>query len=726
MADIDDFTRFFPYEDPFENQAEAMDRIYNALVRGQDVLFEGACGTGKTLASLAPSLSFARENDKTVIITTNVNQQARQFRREAAAISQQEPIQAVVFRGKGSMCHIDVDYEECQVLRDNTYELVDAEQSKHELQQQHEHLQSQTQQTNSQADKAQSAVLEELNELNEQIEELENRATCDYYYQNLREHNDEFYQWLFDGVRSPEEIYQYAEEAGLCGYELLKDGLENVDLVVCNYHHLLDSTIREQFFRWLDVDPNDVIVIFDEAHNIADTARDHARVTLSERTLERAIDELDTVDDSRVESARNIFSAFLEALRSTYDQRLGFGERGTIGDAWKDITITNEDKRDDLTLAFFNEYTGSGIQSDLSEALELGEQLDQTYETAYREGDANTRQECPTLNSAQFIQQWMNTTTDTGKYPVLSLRRDAGSEEIYGRAEIYTCIPSDVTGDLFSETYSTVLMSATLQPFDVTEDVLGLDSPVAMVYELPFPRDNRETFAVSTPPLFSNQRDDDSVQNAIYSALSDAITFIPGNILVFFPNYTEANRYYEMLSGDTDASLYLDEPGMNATTIRDEFTDASNGVLFTSLWGTLTEGVSFDGDDAVAVIVVGVPYPHLDDRAQAVQDAYDSTFADRAVDNPGWRYAVEIPTIRKTRQALGRVIRSPSDIGTRILLDNRYTSDGVYELGDYSVHETLPKHLRDELIDVDPDKLRYALLNFYQGHNAYDGNPPRP
>nr|WP_275542348.1 helicase C-terminal domain-containing protein [Halorubrum halodurans] len=29
------------------------------------------------------------------------------------------------------------------------------------------------------------------------------------------------------------------------------------------------------------------------------------------------------------------------------------------------------------------------------------------------------------------------------------------------------------------------------------------------------------------------------------------------------------------------------------------------------MWGTLAEGVSFDGDDARTVVVVGVPYPHL-------------------------------------------------------------------------------------------------------------------
>ncbi|MCF2242010.1 DEAD/DEAH box helicase, partial [Halobacterium salinarum] len=102
--------QFFPKPSPYDNQRAAMDAIRDALDGGTNVLFEGACGTGKTLAALAPALSHAQAEDKTVVITTNVHQQMRQFVREAREIHATEPIRAVVFKGKGSMCHIDVDY----------------------------------------------------------------------------------------------------------------------------------------------------------------------------------------------------------------------------------------------------------------------------------------------------------------------------------------------------------------------------------------------------------------------------------------------------------------------------------------------------------------------------------------------------------------------------------------------------------------------------------------
>ncbi|WP_408960089.1 ATP-dependent DNA helicase [Natrinema sp. 74] len=715
--------RFFPYDQPYENQREAMDRIHNSLHRGQDVLFEGACGTGKTLSSLVPALEVAREQDKTVVITTNVHQQMRQFVAEARAITREEDIRAIVFKGKSSMCHIDVDYEECQALRDNTRAVVDAERDREQLERRQRELLAESQDGDGSAADARSAVMEELEDIEDRLEDLEEQNVCEYYRNNLTEDTDDFFAWLFDDVRTPDEIYEYAERQGFCGYELLKEGIEGVDLVVCNYHHLLDSTIREQFFRWLGRDPDDVIAVFDEAHNVEDAAREHATRTCSERTFDSALDELADTDDPRSEDAANVLSAFHRALVETYEDSFGFGDREAVGGTWEDVPIANEDRKDDLTLEFLQRYSGRGIDDDLEAAMKLGQELDEEYEEAYREGETATRTECQTLQAAGFVSAWMNEGSKEGLYPVVSVTRDAGTDEIYGRAELYSCLPRQVTGQLFDEIYATVLMSATLQPFDVTEDVLGLENAVTMAYGLQFPDDNRRTYAVETPPLFSSDRDDPAVQDEVTEAIRDAVRMTPGNTLAFFPNYGEAGRYADRLERRGDRPVYLDEPGQSVEELRQEFVADDDAVLCTSLWGTLAEGVSFDGDDAHTVLVVGVPYPHLDDRAEAVQEAYDAAFDGT---DTGWRYAVEIPTVRKTRQALGRVIRSPEDVGVRALLDRRYSRSAKSDLGKYSVNGTFPHEEREELIDIDPDKLKFAMLNFYGDHGAYDGEPPAP
>ena len=712
--------RFFPYEEPYPNQREAMDRIAAALDRGRDVLFEGAPGTGKTLSALVPALEHAREHDRTVVITTNVHQQMRQFVEDARAITGEEPIRAVVFKGKSSMCHIDVDYQECQTLRDTTREMVETETEVRELESRQRDLLAESREGDADAAAAREAVMDELDDLKAEIDEYEAANVCEHYRNNLTRDTDDFFGWLFGDVRTPEDVYAYADERGLCGYELLKEGMEGVDLVVCNYHHLLDPNIREQFFRWIDRDPAEIVTVFDEAHNVEGAARDHATRTLTENTLDAALEEVTDSDDSRAGPAENVVRAFRDALVETYEDAPD-GPETVTGD-WTDVAIANDDRRDDLTLAFLRAYEGAGIDADLDLADQFGRALDEEYERRYREGEATTRAESQTLQVARFVSTWLEEGTELGQYPVVSVRRDAGTDEVYGRAELYTCIPRNVTSELFDEVAASVLMSATLRPFDVTTDVLGLEDAASMAYGMGYPEANRRTFAADIPPLFASDRNDPETQAAVGSLLRDAIRFTPGNTLAFFPSYAEAERYHERLAGGGLGSVYLDGPDEDEERLRSEFVADDGAALFTSLWGTLGEGVSFDGDDARTVVVVGVPYPHLSDRTEAVQQAYDRAFADRAPD-PGWTYAVEIPTIRKTRQALGRVIRGPEEFGVRILADRRYTDA---DMGKYSVRSSFPQEERTELLDVAPEKLKFAMLNFYRDHDAYGEEPPTP
>jgi DNA excision repair protein ERCC-2 len=720
-----DYDRFFPKPSPYENQGDAMDEIADALAVGRDVLFEGACGTGKTLAALAPALAHAREHDRTVVITTNVHQQMRQFVREAREINDGAPIRSVVFKGKASMCHIDVDYEECQVLRDTTRELAEAEGDLKELQDRERQLLQDAQSGAEDAAQSRQAILDEIEAVEAEIEELREANTCEHFYENVTRTDDEFFRWLFEDVRRPQEVYSYAENRGYCGYELLKEGMDGIDLVVANYHHLLDPAIRSQFFRWLGRDPEDVITVFDEAHNIEDAARDHATRTLTENTLEGARDELADVDHSRAADASRVLETFRAALVETYEGAFSFGDRERVGNTWEDIPVVNEGSRDDLTLRFLDRYSGPGIDEDLEAALRIGVELDEKYEEAYRSGDATTRSESQTLAAATFVETYLEEATDVSQYPTLGVRRDEGTGEVYGRAELYTCIPRRVTEALFDQVHASVLMSATLRPFDVLTDVLGLEDPKELAYGLTFPESRRRTFAVDVPPLFASRRDDQGIQDIVAGTLEDVIRFTPGNALLFFPSYGEAERYHELVGDRLDVTRYLDEPGVSVEERRQAFVQETDAAMFTSLWGTLAEGVSFDGDDARTVAVVGVPYPRLDDRAEAVQAAYDEAFGNRAED-AGWRYAVEIPTVRKTRQAIGRVLRSPEDFGVRALIDRRYTRDSRTEMREYSVNTTFPPEERREFVDVEPEKLKYAMLNFYRDLDAWDGPPPEP
>ncbi len=182
----------------------------------------------------------------------------------------------------------------------------------------------------------------------------------------------------------------------------------------------------------------------------------------------------------------------------------------------------------------------------------------------------------------------------------------------------------------------------------------------------------------------------------------------PGNVIIYFQSYAEALRYTKLLEPELSIPIFLDEVGVSAQEIRPKFfkigEQGGKAVLITYLWGgTLSEGVDFRDSRGRTVIVVGVGYPALNDRIKAVESAYDTVFG---CGGEGWEFAVQVPTIRKVRQAMGRVVRSPGDFGgVRILLDARYQGSQVRKLGGkFSVFGYFPPEESREFIDVAPPK----------------------
>lgn len=675
---MNDYLKYFPKKSFYPNQKEAIEEIYDALSEQKIALFEGACGTGKTLSALVPALHVAKQRGKTVVIATNVHQQMLQFIDEAKDIKSVADVDVIVLKGKLHMCPAERSYEECDVLRENTYELLKLEQN-----------------ANQEIDDARMRILKE--------------RSCGHLLNTLKREDDSFYKWLFSEVRTPEEVAERASKDGTCGYELLKRGMMNADLVICNYHHLLDPEILTMFLSWLGCGLEDIIVIFDEAHNLESAARAHSSLILTERTIERALNELTDMGDHDAKEIRNLLLELREALRETYESRFAFGEMERIGAEWHDIKIREPaDTEDGLTTNLRARLPD--IVDLIEDVCTLGAKFDTIYRNQYKEGLSDSRRVSHLLNVATFLKRYFELAGDAGYYPLINVRREGG--EISGRIELFACIPKNVTKPLFDSLHSAVLMSATLRPFDVVKTTLGIDRETKnIVHTSPFPKERRRTMAVTIPPLFLRNRDDQEVIGIVTSVLEDIIEQSNGNVLIFFPSFSEAVRYKELL--DVDVPVFLDEMGVSATNVKEDFfrigESGDKAVLLSYLWGTLTEGVNYRDDRARVVVIVGVGYPALGDRIRAIQYLYDHEFGA----GRGWRYAIETPMIRRVRQAMGRVIRSPEDYGARMLLDVRYTSESPKTMGKYSVYPSLPPEEKEEIIDVAPGKVKYALMNFF-------------
>jgi DNA excision repair protein ERCC-2 len=719
------YMKYFPKETCYPNQQDAMDKIHASLINKEIILFEGACGTGKTLSALAPSLNVGKQLQKTVIIATNVHQQMVQFINEAREIRQTNDLKVAVVKGKSTMCPNETDYEECRLKRENTFDLLETER---ELALKKQEMKSAYENYKKSKDPAlialRDALSKELEVAEEKSTELRKRS-CNELYEVLRYDGEAFRQWLFSDVRTPEEVNDYAFQKGMCGYELLKRELKHAELVICNFHHVLNSDIFMTVLNWLEKEPQDVIVIFDEAHNIESAARSHSSITITEHTLEKAISEVEANIDIMPDGGiHNLLKILTSVMQDTYNNRFKFGERERVGRHWYDMRISDPYERNDMVRGKFlrqAQEAGFGdeeaIQKTLSEASEFGSMLDDNYREQYKKGLTGVLKRSQIRYAADFLSSYLVLSNNLNYYPVLNVRRDL-NDEIYGRIELFTCIPKNVTEPLFDSVFSAVLMSATLRPFEMVKSTLGIARTTCeLSYGTSFPEEKRLTLSVSVPPLFAKTRDDPQTLQALEEVLFDSIEQTEGNVIIFFQSSFEARRYYNKLEKRLNVPVFLDEVGVSSQEIREDFfrmgESGGKAVLVSYIWGTLSEGIDYRDGRGRTVIIVGVGYPALNDRMNAVESAYDHTFGFGA----GWEFAVQVPSIRKIRQAMGRVVRSPVDYGVRILLDGRFTTEAPKKFGKFSVFEMFPDDEREEFIDVDPEKVKYSLMNFFQDNS---------
>ena len=762
MTQKKEYMRYFTKQSCYPNQAEAMEKINSALLQEKIVLFEGACGTGKTLSALAPALNVGAKLKKTVIIVTNVHQQMVQFITEAKEISQNNSIKTIVLKGKTSMCSENLDYDECKLKGENTYDLLEFER---EISSKEKELKDAYEKYKKTKDPSLFAL---RTELEKETEEARKKAqslrshSCPKLYEVLRFEGNEFSSWLFSDVRSPEEIMEYAQDRDMCGYELLKKELKNTELLICNFHHVLSAEIFMTLLKWLERDPEDIILIFDEAHNIEASARSHSSVILSELTIEKAISEVGEIPEpgttvfgkdplsgigaSSVKGsgsvsgipldedyknrlyAKKLFSCLLKALRDTYDSKLKFGERNRLGKVWQDIQISDPYERLDVLKArFLRDVKQEGFDDEeavltrLREIGEFGGRLEAIYAENYKKGFLSVPKRSQIRYTADFLSSYLVLSDRQNYYPVLNIRRDIKSDRIAGRIELFTCIPKNVTQPLLESVYSSVLMSATLRPFEMIKSTLGISKNVEEItYGTTFPRERRLTLSVSIPPLFSKNRDTHETLEGLKEALLSATVASSGNVIIYFQSYAEALRYTKLLEPELSIPIFLDEVGVSAQEIREEFfkigEQGGKALLITYLWGTLSEGIDFRDKRGRTVIVVGVGYPALNDRIKAIESAYDNIFGC----GEGWEYAVQVPTIRKVRQAMGRVVRSPTDFGVRILMDSRYQGSLMKKLGKFSVFQYFPPEERAEFIDIAPREVGDVVEEFFANIGSND------
>ena len=68
----------------------------------------------------------------------------------------------------------------------------------------------------------------------------------------------------------------HGEPAQTCPWKAAREAVSDADVFVGDYNHLFDDGVRESSLKAMDLSLEDIIIVVDEAHNLAEQAREAA------------------------------------------------------------------------------------------------------------------------------------------------------------------------------------------------------------------------------------------------------------------------------------------------------------------------------------------------------------------------------------------------------------------------------------------------------------------
>ncbi|MEM4755897.1 MAG: ATP-dependent DNA helicase [Candidatus Woesearchaeota archaeon] len=615
----------FPYETLRPVQRHLLADIHSAIVKRQHILVHAPTGLGKTAAALAPALSYAYANQKVVFFLTSRHTQHFIALETCKAIKDKYkiPILATDLIGKKNMC-----------LMPNIEQLYP-----HEF---FEYCKR----------------------------ERENR-TCEYYV-NTRDHQQRLTaqaKALLSSLNiqnplSTSVVIEQAKEEACCPYEITVELAKQSHLIIADYSYGFHPTIATKFLKKIGKSYEDLIMIVDEAHHLPQRMRELASSKLTSVMIKRAI---------------------LEAKKFGYVQALPL--LAQLQHALVELTHgleTKEGKEAVVPKESLEQYLEEGIEHT---ALVL----DETAKEA-----RGLRNHSALSQLGPFLEAWMHADHS---FCTLAKIEQGKQEEI--RQLALCCLdPSPLLREVIDQTHSLILMSATLTPVTMYADLLGFTQrTVTKTYPSPFPKTNKLNIIVPKTTTQFKQRNHQQYRT-ITETLQELIGAMAGNVAVFFPSYEVMDSVLDFLVSASFTSIqsprsrrggfsafsgnvvFAGKPVFieQANSTKQQREDLlarfksyalheHGAVLFACQAGSFGEGIDFPGNVLQGVIIVGLPLlkPNLETKELIAY--YDRRFG------KGWEYGYVAPAFSKILQSAGRCIRSATDHGVIIFLDERFAWD---------------------------------------------------
>ncbi|MBI2176691.1 ATP-dependent DNA helicase [Candidatus Woesearchaeota archaeon] len=434
-----------------------------------------------------------------------------------------------------------------------------------------------------------------------------------------------------------EEVVGLARRHGICPYEAAVAASKDASLIIADYNYMFSGKIRDSFMRKSGKALEDSIIIIDEAHNLPDRLREMLTDKLSTLVVERAMKEAEKVGDSEIRRFLFDLKKCIEGLGSEPGQKI--------------ISQQN----------LLKPLASHGLAAMLEKMSVIAESVRETGQQSF-------------IGSvAEFLEGWQG--SDEGYARILSSIQGQKGRVVTISNQ---CLdPSLAASEIVRQAHSVIMMSGTLTPTAMYRDILGFrEDAVLKEYRNPMPRENRLALVVTQATTKFSKRS--SVQfSRIADVCSRAAVAIPGNVILFFPSYTVMEEVHKQLHGKISKAVFKERQDLSKEDkqrLLQEFkgNHVAGGVLLAVIGGNFSEGIDLPGTLLNGVIVVGLPLGQPDLFTKELIRYYDTRFG------KGWDYGYVFPAFTKALQSAGRCIRSETDRGVIVFVDERYAWDRYY------------------------------------------------
>lgn len=457
-----------------------------------------------------------------------------------------------------------------------------------------------------------------------------NPDACPYAKGHFDRVNDAVFDLItHSGDWSREVLEEQAKKHMVCPFEMSLDVSNWADAVICDYNYAFDPQAHLKCF-FSESGKGEYLFLIDEAHNLVERGREMYSASLYKEDLLEVRKLVKAEDPKLAKGLSECNQQFLELKRECEHYQI--------------------------------------LKSVSHIALKLMNVLSKLED--YLEECKDAEKKKRVLDFYFAVRSFLNIHDIMDEnYVIFSEMMEDGRFQI----KLFCVNPAVNLQNYLEQGNSTIFFSATLLPVHYYKKLLSVEKDDYAVYaHSSFPQENKFLFIGTDVSTRYTRRGESTYQRfARYIAVMAEQK--KGNYMAFFPSYRFLEEvhtcFLECVDHEVDSICqvsYMDEEQREEFLEEFEQEREKSLVAFCVMGGIFSEGIDLTDDKLIGAVIAGTGLPQVCTEREILKQYFN------AADMDGFDYAYLYPGMNKVLQSAGRVIRTESDRGVILLLDDRF------------------------------------------------------